>query len=343
MQQYKKIKDSLSHYFQVMSNKKLSKSKVSSKIKTVYSDDIDQLWIEHENIRNQFNDLYEGLAHKNLENPDYTFLDLKIEIAEKIIENCHLCERRCNINRYLSKGECGVKESRIASQLIHTGEERVLVPSHTIFFSGCNFQCVFCQNFDISQNPLTGVQTSPENLAEIIDKNRKHGSRNVNFVGGDPTPNLPFILKTMNLVNENIPVVWNSNFYMSLETMKLLDGFVDLYLTDFKYGNDKCAKRLSKINNYWEVAKRNHKMAEKNGDLIIRHLVLPGHLECCTKPLLEWISQNLKKDTVINIMGQYRPIYLAENYEELGRYVYLAEISEAVKYAKSLGLKNVIH
>jgi len=343
MLQNKKMKDSLSHYFQVMSNKKLSKSKVSSRIKTVINDDIDQLWREHEDIRDKFKDLYEDLAYKKLEKPDFSLLDLKIEIAEKIVENCHLCERRCNINRHLVKGDCGVKESRIASQFIHTGEERVLVPSHTIFFSGCNFQCVFCQNFDISQNPLSGVQLRPKDLAEIIDKNRVHGSRNVNFVGGDPTPNLPFILKTMNLVNENIPVVWNSNFYMSLETMKLLDGFVDLYLTDFKYGNDECAKKLSKIDNYLEIISRNHKMAEKNGDLIIRHLVLPNHLECCTKPLLKWISQNLKKDTVINIMGQYRPIYLADNYEELLRYVNLDEIREAVKYAKSLGLKNVIH
>lgn len=337
------MKDSLSHYFQVMSNKILSKSKVSSRIKTVINDDIDQLWREHEDIRDKFKDLYEDLAYKKLEKPDFSFLDLKIEIAEKIVENCHLCERRCNINRHLVKGDCGVKESRIASQFIHTGEERVLVPSHTIFFSGCNFQCVFCQNFDISQNPFSGVQLRPKDLAEIIDKNRVYGSRNVNFVGGDPTPNLPFILKTMNLVNENIPVVWNSNFYMSLETMKLLDGFVDLYLTDFKYGNDECAKKLSKIDNYLEIISRNHKMAEKNGDLIIRHLVLPNHLECCTKPLLEWISQNLKKDTVINIMGQYRPIYLADNYEELLRYVNLDEMREAVKYAKSLGLKNVIH
>jgi putative pyruvate formate lyase activating enzyme len=326
-----------------MLNKKLSKSKVSSKIKTAFDNDIDQLWREHEEIRDKFIDLYGDLAYKKIEKADFSFLDLKIEIAEKILENCHLCERRCNINRNLTKGSCGVKNPKIASQFIHTGEERVLVPSHTIFFSGCNFQCVFCQNYDISQNPLAGIQVRPEDLAEIIDKNRKHGSRNVNFVGGDPTPNLPYILKTMNLVEENIPVVWNSNFYMSMEAMKLLDGFVDLFLTDFKYGNDECAKKLSKIDNYWEVVRRNHKMAEKSGDLIIRHLVLPNHLECCTKPLLKWIAQNLKKNTVLNIMGQYRPLYKANDYEELRRYVYPNEIREAVKYAKSLGLTNVIH
>jgi len=343
MLENKKIEDSLSHYFQVMLNKKLSKSKVSSKIKTAFDNDIDQLWREHEEIRDKFIDLYGDLAYKKIEKADFSFLDLKIEIAEKILENCHLCERRCNINRNLTKGSCGVKNPKIASQFIHTGEERVLVPSHTIFFSGCNFQCVFCQNYDISQNPLAGIQVRPEDLAEIIDKNRKHGSRNVNFVGGDPTPNLPYILKTMNLVEENIPVVWNSNFYMSMEAMKLLDGFVDLFLTDFKYGNDECAKKLSKIDNYWEVVRRNHKMAEKSGDLIIRHLVLPNHLECCTKPLLKWIAQNLKKNTVLNIMGQYRPLYKANDYEELRRYVYPNEIREAVKYAKSLGLTNVIH
>ncbi|MGC9516411.1 MAG: radical SAM protein [Methanomicrobiales archaeon] len=342
MPQDESIKESLKHYFDVMFNTKLSKSKVASKFASSNKNTLNKLWKEHHSIKNHFNLEYDDLAYKKLENINFSYLDLKIEIAQLILERCILCEKRCEINRNLTTGVCGVKESRIASEFLHMGEERVLVPSHTIFFSGCNFQCVFCQNYDISQNPKLGALITEKELAKNIDKNRNHGSKNVNFVGGDPTPNLPYILKTMKLVKENIPVVWNSNFYMSGETMQLLDGFVDLFLTDFKYGNNKCAKRLSGVDNYWEVVTRNHKIAQKSGDLIIRHLVLPGHVECCTKPLIKWIAENLSKDTVINIMGQYRPVYQASNYRELRRHVYPEEIIESKKYAKKLGLTNVL-
>ena len=135
----------------------------------------------------------------------------------------------------------------------------------------------------------------------------------MNFVGGDPTPNLPYILKTMKLSKENIPVIWNSNFYMSEDAMKLLDGFVDLYLSDFKYGPSDCAEKLSGVSNYWNIVTRNHLIAKKSGDMIIRHLVLPDHVECCSKPILKWISKNLGNETVVNIMGQYRPVYRQMN------------------------------
>jgi putative pyruvate formate lyase activating enzyme len=225
---------------------------------------------------------------------------------------------------------------------MHLGEEAPLVPSHTIFFSGCNFECIYCQNFDISQFPESGIETSEENLAKVIDKRRMEGSRNVNFVGGDPTPNLLYILKTMRLSKENIPVIWNSNFYMSKDAMTLLDGFIDLYLSDFKYGPLDCAEKLSGTVNYWNTVTRNHLMAKKAGNMIIRHLVLPGHVECCSKPILKWISKNLGNETVVNIMGQYRPVYRANESPEIMCYPSHYEMEETINYAKSLGLMNII-
>ena len=159
----------------------------------------------------------------------------------------------------------------------------------------------------------------------------------MNFVGGDPTPNLPFILKTMKLCIENIHVIWNSNFYMSENSMKLLDGFIDLFLSDFRYGPGECAEKLSKVPNYWNTVTRNHKMAKKSGNMIIRHLVLPGHVECCSKPVLKWIIENLGKETVVNIMGQCRPVHKACESEEITRYPLQQELEEVVNYAKSLG------
>ena len=128
--------------------------------------------------------------------------------------------------------------------------------------------------------------------------------------------------------------------YCSTETMKLLSGVIDLYLTDFKYGNDQCARRLSKIDNYLEVVKRNHKLAVEDGDVIIRHLVMPNHVECCSKPILNWLSENIP-DAVVNIMGQYRPEYQADRYEDISRKVRFEEVKEVKNYAKKLGVYQI--
>ncbi|WP_431063895.1 radical SAM protein [Methanobacterium sp.] len=332
----------LSTYFEIMLNKRPSRVKTASMINAREKDDINSLWREHETIKAGFKKIFDKKTFYGAKKPDFSYMDLKIKIAEKIFENCYFCERRCYVNRNTNTGFCGVLNSRIASEYLHIGEEAPLVPSHTIFFAGCNFKCIYCQNFDISQFPESGIEISEKSLSKIIDRRRREGSRNVNFVGGDPTPNLPFILKTMHLCNENIPVVWNSNFYMSKESMKLLDGFVDLYLTDFKYGPCSCAVELSGVSDYWNIVTRNHKMAKNACDMIIRHLVLPNHVECCSKPILKWIRDNLGKETVVNIMGQYRPVYKAQECKEIRGFPSHQEIQETINYAKRLGLLNII-
>jgi len=334
------IKKELSTYFEIMLNQRASRVKVASMIEAGESENINALWREHEHIQSRFKEIFQKSF--DFKKPDFSYLDLKIKIAEKIFENCYLCEMKCHINRNIEKGFCNVGKPKIASEFMHMGEEAPIIPSHTIFFAGCNFECIYCQNFDISQFPGAGIEINEAQLAKIIDKRRKEGSMNVNFVGGDPAPNLLYILKTMKLCNENIPVIWNSNFYMSKDVMKLLDGFVDLFLSDFKYGPERCAKKLSKVPNYWNTITRNHKMAKKSGNIIIRHLVLPNHVECCSKPILKWINTNLGKETVVNIMGQYRPVYKAYESEEIARYSSPQELEEVVNYAKSLGLINLI-
>lgn len=327
----------ISTYLEIMLNKRISSSKTASSMEADKKEKIEELWIEHEKLRSCFKYKKTEFSPKK-----FSYLDLKIIIAKKLFERCCFCEKRCYVDRNITKGECKVLKPKIASEFVHMGEEAPLVPSHTIFFSGCNFECIYCQNFDISQFTDSGVEISEENLAKIIDMRRIEGSRNVNFVGGDPTPNLLYILKTMRLSKENIPVIWNSNFYISEESMKLLDGFVDLYLSDFKYGPSQCAQKLSGIENYWEIVTRNHLMAKEAGDMIIRHLVLPGHVECCSKPILKWISNNLGNKTVVNIMGQYRPTYRVNECAQIMRYPSREEIEETINYAKSLGLTNLI-
>jgi putative pyruvate formate lyase activating enzyme len=288
----------------------------------------DSLWQKHDNVLKKMK--------VNNTKPKTSLLDLKIELANRIFQDCIFCERRCRIDRRKTTGNCGVMKARIASEFMHFGEEHVLVPSYTIFFSGCTFHCVFCQNWDISQQ-VCGIYIKPEIVATMIRKRKNEGARNVNWVGGDPTSNLAYILTVLKECTENIPQVWNSNMYCSEETMKLLQGIIDVYLTDFKYGNDICAKRLSKVDNYFRIIKRNHKIAYKQGEIIIRHLVLPNHIKCCSEPILQWISRNIPH-VAVNVMAQYRPEFHAYEYEEISRSLSTEDYIQAKNYAKKMNI-----
>ena len=327
------VKGLLSEYFDILDENREAKYLVCKHTNVSFnkSDSTEKLWKKHDDVlKNQkISDLL----------PKQSLLDLKIQIAIRIFENCCFCERRCGVDRRKKTGNCGVKQASISSEFLHTGEEIVLVPSHTIFFSGCTFHCVFCQNWDISQ-AISGLYVEPAKLAEVIHKRKNQGSRNVNWVGGDPTPNLLYILETLKECNDNIPIVWNSNMYCSTETMHLLDGIVDVYLTDFKYGNNNCGKRLSLVDNYMKVLKRNHMNAYDNGELIIRHLVMPNHIECCSKTVIDFISKNLP-NAVVNIMGQYRPEYRALEFEDISRRGSIDEVLSVKEYADKLNIHQI--
>ena len=341
---------SLERYFAVMEGKLPARFLVCKrvKVKVDLSASDEELWRAHERglkeFRKLLTDIDKGKTKlENLKQPEPSLLDLKVGLAQRILKSCHFCERRCGVNRTAGKvGVCGVGErSRIASEFMHHGEESVLVPSYTIFFNGCTFHCQYCQNWDISQYPEAGVEVSPQTLAKLAEGARKDGARNVNWVGGDPTPNLHNILAALNECEVSIPSVWNSNMYCSLETMKLLFGTQDVYLTDFKYGNDECALRYSKVPNYFEVVARNHKLAFADAELIIRHLVLPGGLECCTRPVLKWISDNLGGMVRTNVMDQYRPEAKAHEYPEISSRLTRDEFRRALEIAREVELQNL--
>jgi len=323
----------LSDYFNILEENKSSKYLQCKHIPISYnkSESTDELWKKH-------NKVIKDIRIQDAE-PKTSLLDLKIEIASRIFKNCCFCERRCSVNRTKNAGNCGVKQASISSEFLHIGEERVLVPSHTIFFSGCTFHCVFCQNWDISQ-VANGIYIKPERVAEIIQKRSSQDARNVNWVGGDPTPNLLYILEVLKICNVNMPQIWNSNMYCSIEAMNLLNNVIDLYLTDFKYGNDKCARRLSKVENYCKIIKRNHKIAHENGEMIIRHLVMPNHINCCSKPIIKWISENLLNASV-NIMAQYKPEYHAYEYEDITGSINVDEYLKLKDYSDELGVHQI--
>ncbi|MHA1908086.1 MAG: radical SAM protein [Candidatus Thorarchaeota archaeon] len=310
-------------------------------------DSTESLWQTHaslsEDFRNYIRDVDEGIDRKDPSAIDSSFLELKKELANRILRNCHFCERRCEVDRSLDKkGWCKLgSQSRVSSAFLHSGEEAPLVPSGTIFFASCCLACAFCQNDDISTNPNSGRVVTIRDLSALAESLARDGAININYVGGDPVPNTHTIIGSLPYQTTNITQLWNSSMYCSDETMRLLVDIMDVWLPDFKYGNNECGERLSNVENYFDIVSRNHKMAYDSGEVIIRHLVLPNHLECCTFPILEWVSKNMP-NCMVNIMAQYRPEHRVrrdmETYRDISRRVTSEEMQKAYRRADELGI-----
>ncbi len=288
----------------------------------------------------------EELKTREIKSPNY--ISLAETIANKYLESCIFCERKCGVNRIENeKGYCFLtKDSFVSSAFLHMGEESVLIPSGTIFFQSCNFGCVFCQNYDISQawkgtRDIEDIASKVDdrNLAALAEKLVDKGAININYVGGDPIPNLHTIVGSLNHQTSNICQLWNSNFYLTDKALSLIIDFMDFWLPDFKYGNNKCGEKYSGVKNYYDVVARNHKRIHDggSGEIIIRHLVLPNHVECCSKPILDYIAKQIPK-CVVNVMGQYRPQYKAYDYDEINRTPSSKEMLEVKNYAEKLGI-----
>jgi putative pyruvate formate lyase activating enzyme len=316
-------------------------SRVPSGASSLHDLSEEELWALHAESMHRFRRAWSrGDEPEPLELP--SLLDLKAALARRMLSHCQMCERRCDVNRLQGeRGYCGVGDiSRVASVFLHFGEESELVPSHTIFFSGCTFHCEYCQNWDIAMDPRAGSPAEPASLAATLLDGIRQGSRNANFVGGNPDPNLHTILETIATLGEEgryLPMIWNSNMYTSLEAMRLLDGVMDIYLADFRYGNDECAREYSNVEGYFKVVSRNFTIAHGQGEIMLRQLLLPGHLHCCTARIMEWVASNMP-DVYFNLMFQYRPEYRAAQHPEIDRRPSLEEKKEAVAVANRLGL-----
>ena len=325
----------LERYERINSGKAAAKFQIAKRLEAEWSESVDELWEIHGRLKGEFSKILaeEDLSLLRDEPSSYSFLHLKRDLLYEMLRNCSFCERRCGVNRFERRGfcKCGVT-SYYSSEFLHVGEEPELIPSHTIFFNRCTFACVFCQNYDIVYDD--DYIADPKELAYLIDRRYRQGSRNVNFVGGNPDQHAHTIVEILLHVDSNIPVVWNSNMYHSTELAEVIEDIVDVWLGDFKYGNDECALKYSKAPRYWEVVTRNFLRAKKNGELLIRHLVMPNNIECCTEPIVKWVAENLGRDVRFNLMFQYYPTFKAWEYPEISRRLSAEEMKKAARIAE---------
>ncbi len=278
--------------------------------------------------------------------------------AYKIIENCHLCPRECEVNRLNDeKGFCHTgRFAMVSSFNPHFGEEEPLVGTHgsgTIFMTNCNLLCVFCQNWDISHHG-EGTEVNSRTLADMMIHLQKQGCHNINFV--TPTHVVPQILDALLYAIEdglNVPLVYNTGGYDSVETLKLLDGIFDIYMPDFKFWDPEKSQKYLKAPDYPVKAREALKeMHRQVGDLILdnrgialrgiilRHLVMPGGT-AGTREIMRFIANEISKNTYVNIMDQYRPCGNAYRYPPLDRRITQEEYEEALKATKEEGITRL--
>ena len=299
-------------------------------------EDNETLWNLHQALVTQMKKDGGNLGAKN------ELFEAKIELARGIMRSCRLCERRCGVNRLSGeKGFCGIgRTSYYFAESITYSEELPIIPSYTIYLNGCNFRCAYCNTReDNSWLPNSGEEVQIEKLSREI-LSRKDEISNVNFLGGEPTPHLLTIIYIARKLNGEVPIVWDSNMYCSVETIKLLGGVIDIYLGDFRYGNDECAMRYSGIEDYSRIVKRNLLLAERSGRLIVRYLLLPGHFECCFLPVVEWLKENLPR-VEFSLFSEYVPCSEGEGFEEIGKRISAEEIERAKNVVEEKGFALV--
>ena len=261
------------------------------------------------------------------------------------LSNCTLCPHKCNVNRLNgNKGKCGCDNKlKIALASLHYYEEPCISGkngSGTVFFTNCNFKCIYCQNYEISQLGK-GREITIEELANIFLKQQEKGANNINLV--TPTSYVYQIIEAIQIARNkglNIPIIYNTNGYENEETIELLNGYIDVYLPDLKYYDNNLGKKYSGIDNYFSIAtKAILKMYEQVGTpifnengiiqkgMIIRHLVLPNHL-LNSKHILHWIKENMPNDVYVSVMAQYFPTYKAQEDKLINRKLTKKEYKE---------------
>ncbi|MBQ7369849.1 MAG: radical SAM protein [Clostridia bacterium] len=265
--------------------------------------------------------------------------------------HCRLCPIECNADRTKGAGRCGVSSLKIAKYYLHPFEEPCISfknGSGTIFFTGCNLRCVFCQNYELSRAER-GKAITPKELADIFKELEELGAENISLVTAGHL--VPYLLQAFEIYPPKIPVVYNSSGYEKVETLMKIDPYIDIYLPDLKFYSPTLSKRYTGLEDYFEVAKEAVKFMSKKplqmredgkmlSGLIVRHMVMPMGVSD-SRNVLRWIKENLSSDVFVSLMSQYTPFGEIEKYPELKRGITLREYSSVLDYANGLGIENL--
>jgi putative pyruvate formate lyase activating enzyme len=303
----------------------------------------------------------------------------RARIARAMLADCHLCEHHCGVNRLAGEtGLCHAgAEARIFMAQTEVSDELELIPTFAIALSGCDLRCDFCITGGPSWNPRAGEPVRLKELVERAGAALASGARTVMILGGEPTIHLPAVLEIVAALSERRPparreevgvqsrdvrdcsedtlkrelqravpeagapkLVWKTNAHGSAQARELLDGMFDVWLADFKFGNNDCARRLAKVSDYVRIVRENLLWANEHSELIVRHLLMPGHVECCWQPVAEWLAAALP-GVKVNLRSGFWPAWQAARHPELRGTVSAQESARAVNLAQRLGLNLV--
>jgi putative pyruvate formate lyase activating enzyme len=264
----------------------------------------------------------------------------RVEAAQAILSQCDMCELRCGANRLAGQvGPCRLGAGTFAyKQYLSLNEESELLPAWRVFLGGCNFRCPYCDEAPEARQTEIGWVLHPRRWAKELSQALARGAKTISLLGGEPSLHVHTILAAVAASADDFPLAFNTNMYMTPKVLDLLDGIVHWYLADLKFGNDACAERLAGVPRYTEVVRRNIARVFPRTGLIIRHVLLPGHGECCFRPIADWVSQNLPQAR-FQLYPGYVPCGEARSDPTIGRLNTPDEIRFAESYLNGLDLQ----
>ncbi len=263
----------------------------------------------------------------------------RVPVAHAALRACRLCPQDCGVNRLADEhGRCQAgAAARVFSAQIEVGDELELIPTFAIAFNGCDMRCAFCITGVDSWNPHRGELFDATALAAKATAALESGARTVMILGGEPTIHLPDAIRLVAALPSSVRLVWKTNAYISAKPRAWLAGLFDVWLADFKFGNDECAERLAGIGDYRRHVQDTLVWADHASELIIRHLLMPGHVDCCWEPIARWVATELPV-TKVSLRCGFWPAWKARRHSELQRTVTMAEERRAMEIAGNYNL-----